>query len=279
MPELNGAGDGATTPLVADKGQGKDETVSISKADLAALTRDRDEARQSEKAWADFHRSGAGTRTAPEPIVAELPSPDEFADPEGAAVEAIENDTPEKMVDDLAAHGVAALSKRGFITAADALKLAKQVAIEVSSGIVDRRVAKMGTDQQIMQEFPDLRNQESELFQETAKRYQRAIAMDPNAKKTPAALYLAADAAREAIKGRTDAKTRETRANESDDDRRARIDAQDGRARGRGAVDDDSDFLGDEARQVIKAFGLTDAEFKTSQKETSGGGRSNRGRK
>ena len=42
MPELNGAGDGATTPLVADKGQGKDETVSISKADLAALTRDRD---------------------------------------------------------------------------------------------------------------------------------------------------------------------------------------------------------------------------------------------
>jgi hypothetical protein len=129
----------------------------------------------------------------------------------------------------------------------------------------------MGTDQQIMQEFPDLRNQQSELFVETAKRYQRAIAMDPNAKKTPAALYLAADAAREAIKGRTETATRTARANETEDDRQARIDAQDN-SRGRGRAEiDDSDYLGDEAKQVIKAFGLSDAEFKASQKETTGG--------
>ena len=200
MPELNDAGNGAVASTVADKAQDKAETVTISKADLAALTRDRDEARQSEKAWADYHRGGgAAARPAPEPIVDELPKAEEFPDPEGMEAPAeIEGDTPEKMVDDLAANGVAALSRRGFITAADALKLAKQVAIEVSGKLIDNKVAKMGTDQQIMQEFPELRNQQSELFIETAKRYQRAVAMDPNAKKTPAALYLAADAAREA---------------------------------------------------------------------------------
>lgn len=270
MPEPNDAGNGAATPLVPDKAQG--ETVTISKSELAALTRDRDEARTSEKAWADYHRNGGANRaTAAEPIADELPNADEFTDPEGFEVPAIEGDTPEKMVDDLTANGVAALSKRGFITVADALKLAKQVAVEVSSKLIDNRVAKMGTDQQIMQEFPDLRNQQSELFVETAKRYQRAIAMDPNAKKTPAALYLAADAAREAIKGRTETATRTARANETEDDRQARIDAQDN-SRGRGRAEiDDSDYLGDEAKQVIKAFGLSDAEFKASQKETTGG--------
>ena len=263
MPEPNDASTGATTPIVPT-GQGKEETVTISKADLAALTRDRDEARQSEKAWADYHRSGGAQRTAPEPIVEGLPSADEFPDPEGVEAPDLENDTPEKMVDDLAAHGVAALSKRGFITAADALKLAKQVAIEVSSGIVDRRVAKMGTDQQIMQEFPDLRDQQSELFKETGIRYRRAVSIDPNATKSPAALYLAAEAAREAIKARTPANGRE-----ADDDRQARIDAQDSRSRGRGTTDDESDYLGDEAKQVIKAFGLTDAEFNASRKEVT----------
>ncbi len=130
-----------------------------------------------------------------------------------------------------------------------------------------------------MSEFPELKDQSSELFKATAIRYQKAVAMDPSAKKTPAALYLAADAARESLK-RTAPKPR----NEDEDDyrpeteseRRQRARAQDSRPRGRGEVETD-DMLGSEAKQVIAAMGISEAEFKESQKQY--GGSASRGRR
>jgi len=262
----------APAPVKDEKG--KDDTVTLSKSEVEALRRDRDEARESERYWSGIARSGGRQADPVEEQEDELDA-SRFTDE--SALDGIDGDTPEKLVDDFAAKGVSALKSRGFITAADAQKLAVDVAAKVARELIGRERQKITSDSQIMTEFPDLRNQDSELFKETAKRYQRAVAMDPNAKKTPAALYLAADAARESLKAkapaprRRDAEEDDDRyERENEDDRRARAASQDSRPRGRREVDDTDDMLGDEARQVIKSMGITEEEFKASQKQVSG---------
>ena len=264
-----------TTPAVPEKGQGKDETVTISKAEFEGLRRERDEAQQGNRDWAAYVRRGPAT-PAEEPVREEDDSldPDQFVDSDAGM--GVDDDTPEKLVDEIAAQGTAAISKRGFITAAQAQKLAVSVAERVSRELIGRERQKITTDAQLMSEFPELRDPESDLFKATAVRYQRAVAMDPNAKKTPAALYLAADAARESLKARAPARRRDDsgdddRGNrEPEDDRRRRADSQDSRPRGRAAVDDADDMLGDEARAVIKGMGITETEFAASRKQVNG---------
>lgn len=258
-------------PSVADKGAGKDE-VTISKAELDSLRRERDEARQSERDWANMARRN--NAPAPQPVVEEEEGldPADYTDIDEPQVK---GDTPEKLVDDLAAEGAAALGKRGFITAADAKRMAVEIAAKVTRELIGRERSKMASDATIMAEFPDLKDQKSELWAETAKRYQRAVAMDPNAKKTPAALYLAAEAARESLKAKNAGRRREDDDDddnyrgerEPEEDRRRRADSQDARPRGRQAADDMEDMLGSEARQIAKAMGVSDAEFKASRKE------------
>jgi hypothetical protein len=257
-------------PPAKDDKATKDETVTLTKAEVEALRRDRDEARESERYWSQIARQGGRQQAEPAEEPAEQFDGSEFMDEK--ALDGIDGDTPEKLVDDFAAKGVAALKSRGFITAADAQKLAVEVAAKVSREMIGRERQKITTDTQIMTEFPDLRDQNSDLFKETAKRYQRAVAMDPGAAKTPAALYLAAEAAREALKARKPAApARREDDYEEEGDRRARAASQDSRPRGRAEVDDQEDMLGDEARQVIKQMGITEEEYKASQKQVYGG--------
>lgn len=270
-------GNDPNQPAVADKAQG--DTVTIPKSELESLQRTLRETQQSERDWAAMARRGA---PAPEPVVeAEEPlDPGDFVDAE--APRELEGDTPEKLVDDLAAEGVKALGRRGFITAADAQKMAVEVASKVTRELIGRERQKLTTDAQIMAEFPDLRDQNSDLFKATAVRYQRAVAMDPNAKKTPAALFLAAEAARESLRAKAAPRRREEndddepRGREPEEDRRRRADSQDSRPRTRPPVDDTDDMLGSEARQIIKGFGITDAEFNASRKELGARGRGRR---
>jgi hypothetical protein len=278
MPdEVDVPGNERIAPEVADKGQGKDETVNISKAELEGLHRSLRESQQSERDWAGIAKRG--TRE-PDPIVEqeEQLDPAQFSDPDEPG---IADDTPEKLVDDLAAQGVAALGKRGFITAADAKKIAVDVAAKVTRELIGRERTKMGTDAILMNDFPEFKDlmsnpaaqAKSELWQETAKIYQKAVSMDPSAKKTPAALYLAAQAARETLKARAPRRAAaevDDEGVELEDDRRRRAESQDSRPRARGTVDDRDDLVGPQARQLMKAMGVTEAEYKESQRELLG---------
>jgi hypothetical protein len=267
------------TPVVPAAGkekEAKDETVTLSKAEVEALRRDRDEARQSEKYWANIARSGGRQAEQPAEEANDDLDASEFLDEE-AGDTGLEGDTPEKLVDDLAARGVSAIAKRGFITAKDAHKIAAEMAIKISRKLIGRERQKITSDTQIMSEFPELKDQSSELFKETARIYQAAVAMDPNAKKTPAALFLAAKAAKASLKQAAAPRRgddRDDNDEERETDRRRRADSQDSRPRGgRGAADEPDDMLGDEARQIIKAMGISEDEYKASLKQTRGAGR------
>jgi hypothetical protein len=264
----NGLRDEPQQP-VAPPAPAAEEKVTLTRAEFDAMKRESAEARESERYWATQAR-GSNGRPAEPTVQLQDDGPDasEFIDPDEQP-QGIEGDTPEKLIDEFAASGVAALSKRGFITAKDAQKIAVDTALRVTQELIGRERQKMGTDAQIKQEFPDLWDQNSDLFKETAKHYQKAVAMDPNATKSPAALYLAAEAARASLGRRTPAREDheyEERGREREDDRRARATAQDNRPNGKQQVDD-MDMLGPEAKEVARLMGISVKEFQDSRKE------------
>jgi hypothetical protein len=258
----------------AGKGDDKGDKIEVPKADYERLTRELHEAKESEKYWSGLARNGGGRQTiddtADDP--ADEIDPNQFTDDETPGA-GIEGDTPAKLVDELAASGVDAIAKRGFISAKDAQKIAADVALKVSRQMIANERQKMTSDAAILSQFPELKDQQSELFKETAKLYQEAVAMDPNAKKTPAALYLAAKAAKKSLEGRDGASRRGGRGaddefEESEQDRRHRAASQGGRPGGRGASDDEpDDMLGEEAKSIIKQMGITEDDFKKSRQE------------
>jgi hypothetical protein len=252
-----------TPPVVAPK----DDYVPLTRAQAESLQRERDESRQSEKYWADMARNG---RTAEPP--AEPDDEDDarqFID-EDDAPDGIDGDTPEKLVDEFAAQGTKALDKRGYVKAADVKKMAAEIAVKVARQMIGQQVVRSTTDNTIMTQFPELKDPKSELYAATAKLYQEAVAMDPNAKKTPAALYLAAKAAKASLKPAPKPDDDEP---EVESDRRRRADSQDSRPRGRSQVEDHDDMMGPEARQICKDMGITEAEFKEGQKAAGRRGR------
>jgi hypothetical protein len=269
LEELQVTEPGATpsqVPPGQDKGS-KEDNVTISRAELDALKRESNERAEAAKYWSGLHRQPRANEAAAE---TDEVDPREFLDEEEATDD---GDTPEKLVNDLASKGAAGLKARGFLTAKDAEKLIAKKSVEIAQELIGRERQKVSSDAMIMAEFPELKDQNSELFKATATRYQRAVAMDPNAKKTPAALYLAAEAARESLKRTAPVKAREEEEEdrynrpEREDDRRRRADSQDGRTRNRGEVDD-RDMLGSEAKQIIAAMGISEDEYKASLKAT-----------
>jgi hypothetical protein len=249
------------------EGQGKDAKVTISQSELDGLRRERDEARQSERDWANMARRGAEPQTEPAAETDDFDA-SRFEDPDLPGLP--DGDTPEKLVEDIAKNGLKALKDRGFVSAKEAERIAINAARNVSREIVGQERQKITTDAQIFAEFPELKDQNSELFKETSANYRAAVAMDKGALKTPAALYLSAKAAAQTLK----AKAAGSRRTASDDDdteaeaeRLQRVNSQDSRPRGRGNTDDNDDMMGPEAKVLMKAFGLSEAEFKASQKE------------
>lgn len=258
---------------------GKDENVTIPKAQLEALTRSLGEAQGDAKYWAGVARTGAGAgRPAAEPPAGEDEQEievdeSEFLDPD-ALTGLLDGDTPEKLVDEIAANGVEALRKRGFVTAAEAQRIAVQKATEVANRVAKSVVSternKNATDRQIVGNYPDLQNPESELFQETAKIYREAVAMDPNAKKSPAALMLAAKAAKTIIDARHSAQ-------ETEEERLERVEAQGG-PRGRGRDTAGNDYMGPETTEILRQMGVSTDDFKVEREKLAPARTSRRGR-
>lgn len=266
-------------PAVSPKDQ-KAETVTISKSDYERMERERKEAAQDARYWAERARGG-------KPEVAEEEEDEESDDdliPEvtGKADidESIFND-PEKWVAAVS-KGPAAIQalirKEGYLNGKQVLaltqKVAEKVAKKISRETVDSERSKITTDNKLMTRFPELANNESEFFKATAEEYKDLIAFDPKAEKNPATLFAAAKAAEARLKA---AKAAKPRVDEDDDvyerpdeeERRARVHAQDGSRGGRrpSRSDDSEDSLGPQTKAVLAGFGLTEDKYRASRKE------------
>lgn len=254
----------ANEPVVPGEGQGQGDKVTINKSELESLQRQVRELGESERTWAGIARGNAG-RVAEPQVVEEDDELDsaQFMDDDAADIPA--DDNAEKMVADIASEGVRAISKRGFVTGKQAQEIAIEAAKAVTKEMIGREVSKRTTDTAIMEKFPELRDQNSELFKETAARFKEAVAIDPKSAKNPGALFLAAKAAKESLERKNPSRGRDDDF-EDEQDRRTRVRSQDSRPSGRAEIDDD-DMLGNEAKAVIAGMGISQDQFKTSRKE------------
>jgi protein-tyrosine-phosphatase len=261
-----------------EKQEQKPETVTISKAEFDRMQRETQEARQSERFWADRAR-GNGNGHAAAPQITEEEEPIETADllpkPKkvtgaGDVDEAIFND-PDKWLEAIAKgpKAIEALvKKQGYVNAEEVAEIASKVAKRT----VDVERGKINTDARLMNAFPDLADNKSELFKATAEEYQELIAFDPSAQKSPATLFAAAKAAKARLAAaapkRKDDEDYEETYDRVETNRRRRVEAQDGSRAGRAARDEDSDSMGPQAKQIAKMMGITEDEFKAEKKKT-----------
>lgn len=257
------------------------ETVTISKSEFARLQRERDESRESEKYWATRARGGNSNQAPP----AEDEDPIETADllPKPEAVtgapevdESIFQD-PDKWLAAVA-KGPAAIqtlvarATRSYVTAEQVADIAAKVARRT----VDVERTKIGTDNKLMTAFPELADNQSELFRATADEYKLLVEFDPRATKTPATLFAAARAAKAKLAAAKGAKPARDEEDEDDiyerveSERRRRIAAQDGSRNGRGSRGEEADdsSMGPQAKQLAKMMGITDDEFLAEKKKT-----------
>jgi hypothetical protein len=239
------------------------ETVTLTKAEVETLRRERDEARESERTWYE-RATGRGAQADPaEPEEEDEPEPEPEPEPDI---------DPEKFVDELAKDGLRALKRHGVMTRSDVEKLATELAEKVAGKVMDRRFAGMQSSSKLVTDFPDLNDENSELMKASRPIYRQLF--DMNGKKHSTALMYAAA---KAAKTQLDAKAPppRTRRDEDDydryepeEDRRARARAQ-GSERGRPAPvhDDDSGDLGPEALEICRAMNVTPEEYVASQKQ------------
>lgn len=241
------------------KAKGKDggddfaATVRELRNELKATKDQVGELRESEKVWFDrYEKLVKGGK----------PDPDPDADPDGDDPE-VEDDTPDKLVDEFSSQGIAALRKRGVITKKETRELirreAEKIARKVAGEAVGKAESRAVRDSQLFGEFPDLRDTKSELYKRTAEVYREMVKDDPDAANSTRALARAAKEAKLTMR----IEQLEKGGGRGDDDRERRIAAQGG-DRGRSGGEFRDDDMGPEAREVLKAFeryGATEEDF------------------
>lgn len=238
-PEVLSGPDSGAPPPVADSGakpggeEKKTETKSEAKPDAKA------EAKAARDYEAEIARLKAENAEKDQVAIywhkqAQKSQPDDDDDPpaKGAKTakkdEPDEDDDPDKFVNKLTTQGAGAivelLNKRGFMSA-------KQV-----QELVDSRVSAVTRTEQLYAEYPDLRNESSELFKETQKEFGDIIALDKSLKNSPATIKLAVKSAAARLKAAKEIeearKPKETAA-----ERNARIAAQQGDPGRRGGAE------------------------------------------
>ena len=254
-------------------GKGKEpKTVTLSEDEHKSLTRRLSELENSERYWSERAR----TQQQPQQTDQE-----EEEDEDG---EELEGDDPSKVVDDFSVSGVQALVKRGVLTRKAARELIEKYATKVARRIVKAERAEVTRESAIFTEFPELRDQNSDLWKATSAEMGRLVKIDPGAANNPTALYSAAAIA----KAKLDAKQPQRRSSRDDDDdryeydedrdRRLRADSQgaDRRPRGRTDFEDEADEFTSEAREVMQKMGMDAKTFRKGQELT---GQTRRGRR
>lgn len=285
QPEVTPQGaqpSGAGDKPQGGSGKAADEKVTLSRAEFEALRRETAEAKESERYWAGVARRGGApvTETAEE-TEEQIETSDLIPEVTGdqAVDDAIFND-PDKWAEAIS-KGPAAIKAfiktQGLVTAQEAAEIAAKVAQRTVQ--VERQ--KITADNVIVRDFPDLTNQNSDLFKATAVELKKLVAMDPRAKNSPATLYAAARVAKAGLdaKAATDRRTRDPEAeddrydrfdHEPEEERRRRADSQDGSRTRAHSASDDEDMLGPEAKEVMRQMNITQEEFLASAKQVRG---------
>lgn len=254
------------------------DTVTMSKSEVESLRREAREARESERYWAGMAKGGRQDQETRQEPPDDVRAEQFTGDPEDEVEEDIE-----ALVNDFSTKGTKALKARGFITAADAKKLAAEVAIEVSREIVGKERQKYTNDADLMRTYPDLADSKSPLFQATKGAYEDLIRMNPSAKDQPETLVAAARIAKAEL-GAQPQRRREVDddydryeprggRDEGEHDRRRRVASQDTSQQRRGTVDNEDDMLGPEARSVISQMGVSAEDFAAERKKLNVGRR------
>jgi len=248
----------------AEKPKDKDDPGELRRRLEASEQRIR-ELSDSERYWAEQAR-GRGT-------VTEEPDEDE-----PAPVDEEPEETPDEFLDRLSKEGkgaiVKAVAKLGYLRKEDVAK----VAAEVARGIVSNERGKLTADAKLVSQYPELRDEKSELFQTTAGIYRELIADNPELKTSPGTLFMAARAAKAELaakpkpaRGGNDDEPRDYREDREEDSRRRRIDAQQGdTGRGRSTpYEGDDDPIGPAQRDVLDLFAKAGVDEKSYRDQRS----------
>lgn len=256
----------------SSKGKGKDQDeVRQLRRELEAERGRRRELEESERHWAEVARRG---QQQPEPD-GEDEDEEEEQDPD------LSDDSPEKLADEFTTQGLSALVKRGVLTKKEAREIIRREAAKIAREVVGAERQKMTADAKILNDFPELKDKGSDLWKRTSERLKEAVALDgPQAAKSAATLYACARAAKAELAAEArqkrqrdpdldddDFADREDEDVEDERDRRRRVREQSGdRSRGgRGGFDDDSGTLGPDAREMIRAMGITEEQYRAFQ--------------
>lgn len=234
------------------------------------------EAKDSERYWADRAKQRADARVEPE--IDDTPT--------DQGLDGIDDDTPDKMLDDLSVKGIAALKERGLITEKEMTKRLEALEARLT-GQINATAEGSDFDRQMGEEFPDLKRdndaietwkkagqrgnppQTSELYQATGRIYQTLMgAGDVSPAQGRILLKQAAILAQKELGLNGD--TRQNR----EDDRRDRVMVQRGtRGRGEGEDTRGRTTMSAQQMQVAKHLGVSNEDF--AKMETR---RANRGR-
>ena len=139
-----------------------------------------------------------------------------------------DDEDPEKFVDNLASKGSKALdeymAKRGYMPGDQVQKL------------LDQKLGAATAQAQLAAKYPDLEDENSELFKETQKDYQEMVSLDKRFANSPAAVKIAAKSAAARIKASAEI-AEAKKPKETEAERRTRIAAQQGDPGRRGGAE------------------------------------------
>ncbi len=214
-------------------------------AEIARLQRELEakdarinELSESERFWAERAKGGKPAADGEEPEAPEV------------------EEDPDKFAEDLAADGVKALHKRGILGEKQIRELIRTEGAKVAGEILARREQVLTREGELLNKYPDLRDEHSEFFKETAKVLREEFGDAPEFQRTPKALKIAADLVA----------ARRPRRSDADDDLSLRLRSQSGRSAPRSMDDDDG--LGSQEREIIRMmgrYGVTEKGFKEQQ--------------
>jgi hypothetical protein len=256
-----------------DKSKDKPDELGDLRKRLEASEQRIRELADSERYWAEQAR-GRGTADLEPDEEPPAPEPEE------------EDESADDFLDRLSKEGPRAVakvaaklaSKEGFVRKEDVSKIVAPLIQEV----VQRERGKLTADAKLVTQYPELRDEKSELFKATAVIYRELVAEDPDLKGSPQTLFMAARAARAELKAaaKTAANGDQQPDGESGDYREEREDREEARQRriraqqgdtGRGRstpYEGDDDPLGPAQRDVLDLFarvGLDEQSYRAER--------------
>jgi hypothetical protein len=202
---------------------------------LKQLEAELQQARESERYWAELAKKAAAGGRASD-------------DEEETEAEPEEPEEPvEQFLDELSSQGLKALRKRGLLTVNEA----KQMIAEV----LEAERAKLMADAELARNYPELMDESSPLFAKAREIYRDMVKKDPALKNSPVALETAARLARAELGGS---------AENGKSGRRAGAAFERGSGGRSGAVDDGG-RLSERQKQILARF--NQAGFKVGEEE------------